>query len=142
MKQFQRVDGRDKCTQPQSRTVAASRQQTDQLLMDGRAICGEQVRFFQVKHGAVDARLHASLLPDQHDPRRHVPRRQARGPKAIDPSGQPTKYSDFTVTTDGRLTFDFTPALNDPLGNWTLSVTDLTSGTVTRRPLELRDPLR
>ncbi|MGE0606450.1 MAG: hypothetical protein AB7O62_04925 [Pirellulales bacterium] len=57
-----------------------------------------------------------------------------------DPTGQPTEYSDFACTEDGRLSLSFTPALNDPSGAWTITITDLTSGTQAVHAIDLRLP--
>ena len=53
-----------------------------------RAICGEQVRYFDIKRGTVDACHQASRLLDQHDSRSHVPGLETRGPIAIDSPGR------------------------------------------------------
>lgn len=50
----------------------------------------------------------------------------------LDPHGNSSPLSGVRATEGGRYTFRWTPAINDPTGNWTLRVKELASGkTVT-----------
>jgi len=50
------------------------------------------------------------------------------------PGGKKTEYSRYGCASNGNYVFDLLPALNDPLGVWTMEVTDLTAGrSVTQR---------
>ncbi|MCL4216284.1 MAG: hypothetical protein KJ052_04670 [Candidatus Hydrogenedentes bacterium] len=46
----------------------------------------------------------------------------------IDPLGRTRDYGRYTATQNGVRDFSFTPALNDPKGEWTIRVTDLVAG--------------
>ena len=45
-----------------------------------------------------------------------------------DPKGNQSVISGVRATKDGQGTFDWTPAVNDPVGIWTLEATELASG--------------
>jgi len=49
-----------------------------------------------------------------------------------DPAGRQSVVSDVRATSDGQAVFDWTPALNDPPGLWTLQATELASGKQAR----------
>ncbi|MBE2202911.1 MAG: hypothetical protein IAE94_01025, partial [Chthoniobacterales bacterium] len=59
----------------------------------------------------------------------------------IDPKGNIHEDSDWVCLESGTGTLSFTPALNDPVGEWRIKVSDLTAGrsaetTVSFKPTE------
>jgi hypothetical protein len=56
-----------------------------------------------------------------------------------DPDGEISASSDYYCAENGRLTVDFTPAVNDVRGRWTVSVTDLTAGLEAEAGFEVVD---
>lgn len=55
-----------------------------------------------------------------------------------DPAGRRSVASGVRATRRGRAVFDWTPAVNDPRGPWTLAATELASGKTARCTLEVR----
>ncbi|MBN1555476.1 MAG: hypothetical protein JXA11_12080 [Phycisphaerae bacterium] len=51
--------------------------------------------------------------------------------------GQPAEFSGFYGAKDGCLTIEIIPALNDILGEWTITVTELASGNQVRKHVHL-----
>ena len=49
-----------------------------------------------------------------------------------DPAGRPSVVSDVRATSNGQAVFDWTPAVNDPPGLWTLQSAELASGKQAR----------
>jgi hypothetical protein len=54
-----------------------------------------------------------------------------------DPAGRPSIVSGVRATSDGQAVFDWTPAVNDPPGPWTLEATELASGKEARSTIDL-----
>jgi hypothetical protein len=53
------------------------------------------------------------------------------------PSGRESVVSGVRATTGGRAVFEWTPAGNDPAGNWTLTATELATGKSVKRTIQL-----
>jgi hypothetical protein len=54
-----------------------------------------------------------------------------------DPKGKQSIVSGVRATKDGVATFDWTPAVNDPTGNWTLEAKELASGKTAQAKIVL-----
>ena len=55
-----------------------------------------------------------------------------------DPKGNTSEFSDYYAAKSGRLSIDFTPALNDIKGTWTITATELLSGKTARNKFKLK----
>jgi hypothetical protein len=54
-----------------------------------------------------------------------------------DPAGRQSVVSDVRATSNGQAVFDWTPAVNDPAGPWTLQATELASGKQARIAIDV-----
>ncbi|MFV0337124.1 MAG: hypothetical protein ACK5LK_02625, partial [Chthoniobacterales bacterium] len=57
----------------------------------------------------------------------------------IDPQGNSHEDSDWICIENGKGTFSFTPAWNDPAGEWTVQVKDLTAGLTSKTSLSFKN---
>lgn len=55
-----------------------------------------------------------------------------------DPAGKPSVVFGVRATKDGHAVFQWTPAVNDPPGPWTLHATELASGKTAQNTIELK----
>jgi hypothetical protein len=55
-----------------------------------------------------------------------------------DPAGRESGVSGVRATRGGQAVFDWTPAVNDPPGPWTLAATELASGKQSRSTIDLK----
>jgi len=55
-----------------------------------------------------------------------------------DPAGRRSVVSDTRATYHGQVVVDWTPAINDPVGPWTLQATELASGKTARCAIEVK----
>jgi hypothetical protein len=55
----------------------------------------------------------------------------------VDPQGRVALESGVRVTREGAALLEWTPALNDPRGTWTISAKDLTAGFSATRKIQL-----
>jgi uncharacterized protein YfaS (alpha-2-macroglobulin family) len=54
-----------------------------------------------------------------------------------DPQGKMSPVSGVRQAQKGVATFDWTPAVNDPLGAWTLTATELVTGKTVKRTFKV-----
>lgn len=59
-----------------------------------------------------------------------------------DPQGEPSPLSRVVGTEKGQCTFEWRPAVNDPLGTWTITARQCASGTETKAAIVLGDSSR
>ena len=59
--------------------------------------------------------------------------------RITDPDGETNATSDYYCAENGRLTVDFTPAVNDTRGRWTVAGADLTAGLQAEAGFEVVD---
>jgi len=58
--------------------------------------------------------------------------------KVIQPDGEDSEYSHYTATEEGRYSFVIPFAGNDPVGDWRIEVTDLTTRLTARKTITLQ----